>query len=258
MLPHTSPATSLLRSGLLAVIALVFSACAGGGAVLNSERIEETFGSYGVDVLQAGERIRVSSLYSEDAGGKVTRTLAVVEFAGRVSRNLASEHEAVLAGGSLGAVFKSAGWQIDKINQYVGDLEVGPRQAPVFELMQIEPVETLAAHVYLFVVSRDEQSYTYATIVELHHPDYLSAAELEIIYVIFILVDLGQPAHAVSRVRRAAAPRPGGTNESNPVGGTPCSHRVCCRAGSISCRPAPGSPPARSTGRARVLRTTPR
>ena len=46
-----------------------------------------------------------------------------------------------------------------------------------FGLMQIEP-DDLMMHVYRFDVSRDDQQDEYATIVELHHPEHLTAPQL--------------------------------------------------------------------------------
>ena len=166
----------------IACLAFVLAACSTPGQTLNSERIEQTFGSYGVDVLQSDDAGRVASLYSGSGDEKVTRTFAVVSFAGRISPALAREHAAVLSGESLGAVFKSAGWAIEKHNVFVGQLALSAAHATVGELMRIGLPAELAAHVYLFVVSKDNRSYNYATIVELHHPQYLSLDDLRDIY----------------------------------------------------------------------------
>ena len=50
------------------------------------------------------------------------------------------------------------------------------------ELMRISLPDSLATHVYLLIVRKDGRSFTYATITEIHHPDYLSAADLKAIY----------------------------------------------------------------------------
>ena len=160
-------------------LGLVLAACASQGPPLNSERIAQTFGSYGVDVIQSGNEGRVSSLYSGSGADKVTRTFAVVKFSGRVRPVFASEHARVESGQSLGAVFKSAGWQIEKHNIFVGELEVPAKYSLLSELMQLSLPRNLATHVYLFVVRKDQRSYTYATITELHHPDYLSVEDLK-------------------------------------------------------------------------------
>ena len=171
------------RSLLIAVsFAWILAACGSQGQPLNSERIARTFGSYGVDVIQASDEGRVSSLYSGAGDEKVTRTFAVVRFSGRVSPAFDLEHSAVVSGQSLGAVFKSAGWVIEKHNIFIGELEVPQEYAIISERMQIGLPEYLATHVYLFVISSDKGSFNYATIVELHHPDYLSAEDLRKLY----------------------------------------------------------------------------
>jgi hypothetical protein len=171
-----------IRLLILACLGLVLLACGTQGQLLNSERIARTFGSYGVDVLQASSERRVSSLYSVSGDDKITRTFAVVKFSGPARRAFASEHSQVEAGQSLGVVFKSAGWEIEKNNIFIGEMEIPRKYGLLSELMQIDLPKFLAAHVYQFVIRKDGRSYDYATIVELHHPDYLSAEDLEAVY----------------------------------------------------------------------------
>jgi hypothetical protein len=163
-------------------LGLIIVACGSQDSLLNSERIANTFGSYGVDVLQSDDEGRVSSLYSGAGEDKITRTFAVVRYSGRIRRAFANEHAEVQAGRSIGAVFKSAGWQIQKINIFVGEMEVPAKYELLSELMRIDLPKFLAAHAYEFVVKKEGRSYEYATIVELHHPDYLSAEDLQAIY----------------------------------------------------------------------------
>jgi len=160
----------------------IVTACGSQGQQLNSERIAHAFGSYGVDVIQQSEGVRFASLYSGAGDDKVTRTLALVKFRDRGRPAFAREHAAVEAGQSLGAVFRSAGWTIEKHNIFIGELAVPEHYSVVSELMQIGLPEDLATHVYLFVISNDEGSFNYATIVELHHPDYLTAEDLRNVY----------------------------------------------------------------------------
>jgi hypothetical protein len=163
-------------------LGLALLSCASQEQLLNSERIAETFGSYGIDVIQANNEGRVSSLYSLSDDDKITRTFAVVKFAGPARRAFASEHSQVEAGQSLGAVFEAAGWEIEKLNIFVGEMEIPRKYVLLAELMQINLPQFLAAHAYQFVIRKDGRSYDYATIVELHHPDYLSAQDLVAIY----------------------------------------------------------------------------
>ena len=88
----------------------------------------------------------------------------------------------IVSGESLGAVFKSAGWRIEKHNIYVGEFEIPAKYGLISELMQTDLPEFLATHVYVFVINKNERSYNYATIAELHHPDYLSGEDLRRIY----------------------------------------------------------------------------
>ena len=163
-------------------LGLVLAACGTQDQLLNSERITMTFGSYGVDVLQTSNAGRVSSLYSGSGGDLVTRTFAVVRFSERTRRPYATEHAQVESGQSLGAVFKTAGWETEKLNIFVGEMEIPEKYGLLAELMQIGLPQFLAAHVYQFVIRKDNRSYDYAMIVELHHPDYLSAEDLLAIY----------------------------------------------------------------------------
>src|ERR1044072_7114553 len=78
--------------------------------LLNSERIEAKFGSYGIEVLEQNALRRVSNLYSGSGGEKPCRSSAVVPSPPQIDEAVATEHAAVLAGGSLGAVFVAAGW----------------------------------------------------------------------------------------------------------------------------------------------------
>ena len=186
---HTTTFVNVLRrfqppSSFLLAVSLLFvlSSCGSQAQRLNSERIERAFGSYGVDVLQSSASLRVSSLYSGNGDSKITRTFAVVKFSDRIRSPFAAEHASVLSGESLGAVFKSAGWQIEKHNIYVGEFEIPAKYGLISELMRTDLPEYLATHVYVFTINKDERSYNYATIVELHHPEYLSVEELHRIY----------------------------------------------------------------------------
>lgn len=175
--------TILSQHALLALVAVCsLTACAGSGSSLNSDRIERTFGSYGVDVLQSDAKRRVSSLYSTAGADKTTRTYAVVEFPGEPRNAYSREHALIEAGESIGATFRDAGWTIDKQHLFIGEFEVPETYTNIGDLMQITLPETLATHVYLLNVSKDERSFNYATITEIHHPAYLNAADLKELY----------------------------------------------------------------------------
>ena len=149
---------------------------------LNSERIRQDFGSYGVDILSNDNKRRISSLYSIDGGKKTTRTYAVVDFIDGETTALAREHGLVESGGSIGEVFRAAGWSIEKRHLFIGEFDVPASYANIGALMHISLPQILAAQAYLFVVSKNAQSFNSARITEIHHPDYLSAVDIERIY----------------------------------------------------------------------------
>ena len=149
------------------------------GPLLNSERIAMEFGSYGIDVLESDARVRVSNLYSLHQGIKICRTFAVVHFPESIESAYSVEHEAILSGQSIGAVFAQHGWTIEKINRYFGIFRSTDRVA---DLMGEVAPQPLAVHLYDFKVSKPGTSLIYATIAEIHHPDYLSVADLQSIY----------------------------------------------------------------------------
>ena len=150
-----------------------------GSALLNSERIEQRFGSYGIEVLESGAEYRVSNLYSGTGAQRICRTFAVVRYPPRVDPAFAAEHAAILAGGSIGAVFARAGWRVEKRHLSFGTLAATGRVA---SLMHIAVDTPLAVHVYVLEIVKGQRRFQYAAIVEIHHPDYLRVADLRTIY----------------------------------------------------------------------------
>lgn len=173
-------------------------ACTASTPLLNSERIEQRFGSYQVRVLSQSERIRISSLESRENGRAVTRTLAIVRFAPSDGR-WAAEHERIVNGASIGATFRDAGWSIGKPLLQICALDL---RSPVLAgLMNIPSPARLAVHVYRFDAARDGDAAPYATIVELHHPDYLALDELRRIYEVPGGDDVSAPCRLERRIR---------------------------------------------------------
>jgi hypothetical protein len=178
------PASSGRRTPLY--IAAIALAALGSGAIaqapdrelLNSERIAAVFGSYGIEVLEQIAGSRVSNLYSGAGDEKICRTFAVVRFE-RLDPRVGAEHAAIVAGGSLGAVFVAAGWEIRKTHLAYSEIRATPRLA---SLMRIAERRQLAMHIYALDVAKDGQTIAYATLVEIHHPDYLKREDLRRIY----------------------------------------------------------------------------
>ena len=171
--------TLCLSAELAAQAPLATPSEAGLRPLLNSERIAREFGSYGIDVLESDSRVRVSTLYSLHQGIKICRTFAVVHFPESIENAYSVEHETILSGQSIGTVFAQHGWTIEKINHYFGVLHSTGRVAGLMGEIAPQP---LAVHLYDFRVSKPGTSLIYASIAEVHHPDYLNVADLQRIY----------------------------------------------------------------------------
>lgn len=146
---------------------------------LNSERIAQEFGNYGIEVLESDAATRVSNLFSTANGARTCRTFAVVRYPDTVPPAFAAEHAAILNGGSIGAVFAGAGWEVRKTHLYFGETAATGRVAA---LMNVATGTPLAEHVYVLDIAKNGQVFEYAALVEIHHPDYLRSADLPRIY----------------------------------------------------------------------------
>ena len=152
---------------------------AGTRELLNSERIAQRFGNYGIAVIESDGRVRVSNLFSEREGRRTCRTFAVVRYPDRVDAAVAAEHDEILRGGSIGAVFAARGWSVGKTHLRFFEVGASPRVAA---LMHVSAGTPLAAHAYALDVSKGGRTIEYALLVEIHHPEYLMLADLSAIY----------------------------------------------------------------------------
>ncbi len=164
------------------LLAIILAACGSETALLNSERIEQQFGSYGIDILPSESGLRRSNLYSVSGDDRICRTYAVVRFTDDPDDVYSLEHAKVLAGNSLGAVFKANGWEIRKQTLHIGSFPVTAADGQIYDLMRLSENQSLALHVYEFLIAKDEQIFEYATILEAHHPGYLLESELLELY----------------------------------------------------------------------------
>jgi hypothetical protein len=151
--------------------------------LLNSERIKQKFGSYGVRVLDSTiPNLRISSLYSLHDGNEVCRTFAVTQFEEKLDPLLEEGHRGVVVENqSIGATFKDLGWALTKDQLYIGVFE--PHSTCLFQLMGHHLPQPLAVNIYKLSLSKgDSKNLPYAIIAEIHHPDYLSLDELQSIF----------------------------------------------------------------------------
>jgi hypothetical protein len=161
--------------------------------VLNSERITAAFGNYGIEVLEQADGRRVSNLYSVSGDEKTCRTFAVVRYPRMIDPQVRAEHAAIVGGGSIGTVFVAAGWEVRKTHLRYGETWAAPRLA---SLMRVAEGTPLATHIYALDVAKGGRTIEYATLVEVHHPDYLTSEDLPAIY---------GPAYESPRSARAVA-----------------------------------------------------
>ena len=164
-----------------AVLLLLLAACATKPTLLNSERIEQRFGSYGVDVLEQTDSLRRSNLYSLEGGERICRTYAVVQFQD-LPADIAATQAKVLAGQSIGASFKAARWAVAKRTVYIGSVFVDSDDHGILRLMHLARPQALAMHVYRLDLHKSGREIHYATIIEVHHPGYLGLDALRRIY----------------------------------------------------------------------------
>ncbi|MGI9236479.1 MAG: hypothetical protein ACR2QZ_03740 [Woeseiaceae bacterium] len=165
-----------------AALAELHSACETEPALLNSERIEQRFGSFGIAILPAEPGLRRSSIFSRHGDSQICRTYAVVRFAEQPVEWYREEHAKVLAGNSIGAIFRSHGWDVHKQTLHIGSLTLPDKGSSIAKLMQLGNKRELAMHVYQLLLVRREQVFEYATIVETHHPAYLTETDLNDLY----------------------------------------------------------------------------
>jgi hypothetical protein len=148
----------------------------------NSDGIRLKFGSYGIEVLESGTRIRVSNLYSIHDGVKINRTFAVVVYPTIIQPSFSKEHEAIIKGQSIGIVFKKNGWVMDKRHQYFGEIAATPDFSSFSRVFHDIGTAQPAIHIYSFFVNKNGSKFHYASIAEVHHPEYLRLQDLSAIY----------------------------------------------------------------------------
>ncbi len=168
----------------LSLVAAAIDACAHESERLNSERIAECFGSYGIDVVSNEPGLRRSNLYSNENGVHTCRTYAVVRFVDEPDAIIDAEHAKILAGQSIGAIFKASGWTIFKETLHIDTARIDDATHPVAALMRLQSGADVAMHVYHLMLKKHDRTIDYATLIELHHPDYLKHADLLELYTV--------------------------------------------------------------------------
>jgi hypothetical protein len=148
----------------------------------NSERIRMKFGNFGIEVLESDAGIRVSNLYSTHDNVRISRTFAVVAYPENIEPAFRKEHDAIIDGQSIGIVFKNNGWVIEKHHQYFGEIELPLHLFGIASHSSETGKARSAIHVYSLIVKKGESEFQYASIAEVHHPEFLQLQDLASIY----------------------------------------------------------------------------
>ena len=174
------------------IIALLCSGCASN--LLNSERIEKKFGSYGIEIIENTGSSRVSFLYSLDKNCqqnlslketqigihcKQYKTLAIVKFLD--TNDVIDEHTKILKGASIGATFKNQNWIIKKENILISEIHNKENQI-INEWSNNPDLEKFAIQIYDISLKKNQLQLKYAQIIEIHNPNYLIIDDLIEIY----------------------------------------------------------------------------
>jgi hypothetical protein len=151
-------------------------------SLLNSERIENCFGNYGIDVLNSPLAEWVVNLYSTHGSHKTLRTFAVTRFYTDILPEFSPAMDKIRVGGSIGATLKSEGWNVEKRTRYVGDIPSGARFVKLADQDLSAVGKPVAFHVYDLPAVSGSRQIPFATITEVHHPGYLGVEDLRQIY----------------------------------------------------------------------------
>lgn len=171
------------------VLAAALSACVVEPELLNSERIESEFGDFGIEIIAYVDDIRRANLYSIQDSVRTCRTYAVVRFDEVPKDIIGDEHAQIISGDSIGATFKRAGWRIYKETRHISELPPGRDEHAIRPLMRVHNEQKLAMHVYRLLLKKNRQLIEYATIVEVHHPDYLNEQQLLDLYAVATIAE---------------------------------------------------------------------
>lgn len=153
-------------------ISISLAACAKESQPLNSDKIRERFGHYGVELLDQNAITRLASLFSISDQRRITRTLALTRFELPTHPALAAEDQQIRAGASIGATLRSAGWQVVKDGSADCQTLAGERFARLGG-STLTPEDPVLIRVYTLKLMRENVSLDYAVIAEAYHPEHV-------------------------------------------------------------------------------------
>ncbi len=153
-----------------------------GNALLNSDRIERCFGSYHIDLLEPLTGLRVARLSSGEGRQRQGRTLAVTGFSDPVPAPLEFVMRSIRAGASIGSSLRDAGWTVGKETVALKTVEASAALVGLAGFRNVPEGRALALHVYRLTAQAHGSAVPVARIAELHHPDYLTLADLQALF----------------------------------------------------------------------------
>ena len=145
---------------------------------MNSTLIKEKFGTYGVDVLVQEPHLRIASLYSLVVDKRVTRSLAIVDYINHEAPQVATIHERITAGRSIGQSFVDEGFEVFKKTEALVEIPANEDFSSLYKMMHLSQPIALAYHTYLLNVRKNDNWIVYARVTEVHSPEHLGIKEL--------------------------------------------------------------------------------
>lgn len=145
--------------------------------LLNSERIEEKFGSFGGALLvqNPAQDYRLANLYSLEENHRISRTIALTQFNKTMPQKLKAAHKEILDGASIGKTLRNYGFEIRKDILYKGE----QKEMPLKILRLMNTNETIfASIIYNLYAQAEGVLYEYCTIAEVYAPQFLGLDEL--------------------------------------------------------------------------------
>ncbi|MDG1065702.1 MAG: hypothetical protein P8O91_05755 [Luminiphilus sp.] len=140
---------------------------------MNSDKIRERFGHYGVELLKQDTRTRLASLYSLSGERRVTRTLALTRFELPTHPEVEAQDAQIRSGESIGATLRNAGWTILKNETVDCQVTAGQRFA-LLGGSTLSPEDNVLLRIYTLNVSKQDLAIDYAIIAEAYHCDHIA------------------------------------------------------------------------------------
>ena len=140
---------------------------------MNSDKIRERFGHYGVELLEQSPRTRLASLYSLSDEQRITRTLALTRFELPAHPAVEEQDAQIRSGESIGATLRQAGWTVVKNNTIDCQVTAGRRFA-LLGGATLSPEDSVLLRVYTLSVVKQDLALDYAIIAEAYHCEHIA------------------------------------------------------------------------------------